>query len=46
MTPDIRSDPQYDEPVNIEMEPEEALPLLLANNPTNEPGEDSEEMCE
>jgi hypothetical protein len=27
--PDIRKDPLYDEPVNIEMDPEEALKLLL-----------------
>ncbi len=27
--PDIRKDPLYDEEVNIEMDPEEALKLLL-----------------
>lgn len=27
--PDIRKDPLYDEPVNIDMDPEEALKLLL-----------------
>ncbi|MHB8682053.1 MAG: hypothetical protein ACYDA2_08165 [Acidimicrobiales bacterium] len=30
MTPDIRRDPEYDEPVNIDMEPEEALNVLLS----------------
>jgi hypothetical protein len=28
--PNIRKDPLYDEPVNIDMDPEEALKLLLA----------------
>jgi hypothetical protein len=37
MTPDIRQDPQYDEPVNIEMDPEEALKTLLGS------GEDESE---
>ena len=27
--PDIRKDPLYDEPVNIELDPEEALKRLL-----------------
>jgi hypothetical protein len=29
MSPDIRKDPLYDEPVNIDLEPEEAFATLL-----------------
>lgn len=31
MAPDIRRDPEYDEPVNIDLEPEEAMGILLAD---------------
>ena len=40
MAPDIRKDPQYDEPVNIDLEPEEAFTMLLADEP--EEGESEE----
>ena len=31
--PSIQNDPLYDEPVNIDMEPEEALKLVLTAEP-------------
>ena len=31
--------PDYDEPVNIDMEPEEALKLLLQDNPSGDESE-------
>jgi hypothetical protein len=31
VSPDIRTDPLYDEPVNIDLEPEEAFAILLAD---------------
>lgn len=36
VTPDIRKDPLYDEPVNIDMEPEEAFDALLADEASDE----------
>jgi hypothetical protein len=40
--PDIRKDPLYDEPVNIEMEPEEALKRLLQVERQEDESEKSE----
>jgi len=34
--PEIRKDPLYDEPVNIDMDPEEALKLMLLSGPKEE----------
>jgi hypothetical protein len=36
MTPDIRKDPLYDEPVNIGVEPEEAFAVLLGDDDNEE----------
>lgn len=36
MSPDIRKDPQYDEPVNIDLEPEEAFAVLLDTDDAEE----------
>jgi len=33
VVPNIRQDPLYDEPVNIDMEPEEALRIVLQVEP-------------
>jgi hypothetical protein len=40
VAPDIRKDPQYDEPVNIDMEPEEAMTTLLSDPPSEEESEE------
>jgi hypothetical protein len=41
--PRLQNDPLYDEPVNIDMEPEEALQIVLQVVPsTDESGESSE----
>ena len=40
MAPDIRKDPLYDEPVNIDMEPEEALTVLLGPEDSDEESQD------
>ena len=45
MTPDIRRDPLYDEPINIDMEPEEALDLLLSDE-RQEPEASEEESSD
>lgn len=36
MAPDIRKDPLYDEPVNIDMDPEEAIALLTGDEPESD----------
>ena len=40
MAPDIRRDPEYDEPVNIDLEPEEALGVLLSADTEQDETED------
>jgi hypothetical protein len=36
VSPDIRKDPLYEEPVNIDLEPEEAFGVLLGNDDNEE----------
>ena len=44
MAPDISRDPLYDETVNIDLEPEDALDVLLSSD--DEGGGDSDEECD
>jgi hypothetical protein len=39
--PEIRSDPEYDEPVNLDMEPEAAFEVLLGVEPDDENSEET-----
>ena len=40
--PSLQNDPLYDEPVNIDLDPEEALKIVLQVEPCDESSEESD----